>query len=130
MADPATLRNQARCYDCEIPSGMFMAVMAYILQQTIDGVTVSADASTLANDARCYDCIGVTPGMIIDLLVNLNAGGGGGGGGGGGISSGVVDPVAAPTNPAVDNVYFNIANVNAITEWLWPAGGAAWSQVV
>lgn len=81
MPDAATLRNLARCYDCEIPAGMFMAVMAYILQATIDGTTVSADPAVLANAARCYDCVGVTPGMIIELLVSLNIEGGGGGGG-------------------------------------------------
>ena len=79
MSDAATLANEARCYDCEIPLGMSWAVIAYILQQTIDGVTVSADPATLANDARCYDCNGVTLGMIIKLLVDLNASGGGGG---------------------------------------------------
>ena len=133
MAAPETLRNDARCYDCNIPSGMLLSVMVYILQQTLDGVAVSADPSTLANGARCYDCIGTTPGMVIKELVDLNAAiiaGGGGPGGGGAISSGVIDPMAAPTNPAVDNVYFNVVNLAAITMWLWPAGGAAWSQVV
>lgn len=56
-----------------------MAVMAYILQATIDGDTVSADPAALANAARCYDCVGVTPGMIIELLVSLNSGAGPGG---------------------------------------------------
>lgn len=78
MSDAATLANESRCYDCEIPSGMSWSVIAYILAATIDGVTVSADPSTLANDARCYDCNGVTMGMIIKLLVDLNASGGGG----------------------------------------------------
>jgi len=122
MADPATLRNQARCYDCEIPAGMFMAVMAYILQQTIDGVTVSADPATLANDARCYDCIGVTPGMIIDLLVNLNAGGGGGGGGTTQVYTGAAPPAAPgdPTKPAL----FYPTGGGSLQQW--DVAGAAW----
>jgi hypothetical protein len=125
MADPATLRNNARCFDCEIPEGMFLAVMAYILQQTIDGLPVSADPATLANNARCYDCVGVTPGMIIDLLVMLNVSGGGGTTAQ--ISNGAGDPVAAPTNPAVTNLYVNDLTG---TIWEWPAGGAAWVQRV
>lgn len=82
MSDAATLANEARCFDACIPAGMAWAVMAFILEQSIDGVAVSADPETLANDARCYDCNGTTLGMVIKALVDLNAsiiaGGGGG----------------------------------------------------
>jgi hypothetical protein len=39
------------------------------------------------------------------------------------ITGGTVDPVAAPSNPAVVNLYVN--TVSGVI-WTWPAGGSAW----
>ncbi len=121
MADPSTLRNNARCFDCEIPEGMFLSVMAYVLQQTIDGELVSADPSTLANDARCYDCVGVTPGMIIKQLVALNAGGGGAGGVGMQVYEGRAP--AAPDDPTKAAIDYPVGG-GVIQQW--DIGTATW----
>lgn len=74
--------------------------------------------STTNNDA--YDCQEIT-------LQKLNQSGGGGGGGSGGISHGAVDPVAAPANTTIDNIYINTVTPST---WLWPAGGVSWLQIV
>lgn len=52
-----------------------------------------------------------------------------GGGSGCCNSDGVIDPVAAPADPTVTNMYTNTAPTPK-TVWVWPAGGAAWIQVV
>jgi hypothetical protein len=65
-----------------------------------------------------------------DLLVVIAealAQGAAGGGGSGVVSNGATNPVAAPSDPAVTNWYVNTANGTA---WVWPAGGAAWQQIV
>lgn len=54
--------------------------------------------------------------------------GGGGGGGSGGVSSGAGDPVGAPTNVNIDNIYINRTAVPE-SGWLWPSGGGAWEQI-
>lgn len=64
--------------------------------------------------------------LLIAIAEALNQGGGGGGGSGV-VSDGVSNPVAAPADPAVTNWYVNTANGTA---WVWPAGGAAWVQIV
>lgn len=57
------------------------------------------------------------------ILQELN----GAAGGGGAVSDGVVDPVVAPTDGTITNWY---VNTNTGTAWVWPAGGAAWQQIV
>lgn len=66
--------------------------------------------------------------VIEDALLCQIQAAGGGGGGSGAISSGAIDPVAAPTNPAIDNFYVNTASAPK-TGWFWPAGGGAWAQI-
>ena len=53
-------------------------------------------------------------------VVTINAAGGGGANQ---VTSGAADPVAAPANPAIANLYIN---TTTDTIWTWPAGGAAW----
>lgn len=126
MADAETLLADA-CSD-DISTLSLTQLWIVIAEALAQQVSMTAEELL---DAACAD--GISALSETQLLVAIAEGinqGGGGGGGGGGATSGNVDPVAPPANPAVDNVYFNIANLNAITEWLWPAGGGAWSQVV
>jgi len=127
--DVTTLVSNASCFNCVSP-GMWQLLRLAILCRISQGNTMSCDVQTLLGEASCFQCL--TPGemQLAELSLLCSIATGGSSGGGGGISSGVIDPVAAPTDPTVDNIYFNIANLNAITEWLWPAGGAGWSQVV
>lgn len=64
----------------------------------------------------------------LQKILGATIDGGGGGGGSGGISSGAGDPVAAPTNVNIDNIYINRTAVPE-SGWLWPASGAAWEQI-
>ena len=48
---------------------------------------------------------------------------GGGGSGYQQITGGTADPVSAPANPAVVNLY---VNTTSGVIWTWPAGGSAW----
>lgn len=66
--------------------------------------------------------------FILQRILGALIDGGGGGGGSGGVSSGAGDPVAAPTNVNIDNIYVNRTAVPE-SGWLWPAGGAAWEQI-
>lgn len=75
---------------------------------------------------RITDTTRIATEKILGALVD--GGGGGGGGGSGGISSGAGDPVAAPTNVNIDNIYINRTAVPE-SGWLWPASGAAWEQI-
>jgi len=45
------------------------------------------------------------------------------------ITDGVVDPVNPPIDPSRTNIYINTAVVPK-SIWEWPAGGAAWEQIV
>lgn len=65
--------------------------------------------------------------ITLDKILQTLMGGGSSGGGVGAVSDGAVDPVAAPTNPAIANWY---VNTTSGTGWLWPAGGSAWQQIV
>ena len=91
---------------------------------------MSATTDQLMNNARCINqCIpdgeklAVLISVFYQLLQNGTGGGGGGGSGYQQITGGVVDPVAAPVNPAVINLYVNTASG---VIWTWPAGGSAW----
>jgi len=66
-------------------------------------------------------------GLLIVIAQGVAGGAISPGGGNGVVSDGVVDPVAAPANPAVTNWYTNTATGTA---WLWPAGGVSWQQIV
>jgi hypothetical protein len=88
--------------------------------------SVSMTATQLL-DAACESGIACLEerNLLIAIAEGINQGGAGGGSGV--VSDGVVDPVAAPANPAVTNWYTNTV---AATAWVWPAGGAAWQQIV
>jgi hypothetical protein len=129
--DVASLAEAAKCFNSGYDALVLRAMRIVLLCGAINGDTMDCSPDALAELIPCFlNQEAGTLDAIETYLVCQLANGGGGGGGGSPISSGVVDPVAAPTNPAVDNVYFNIVNLAAITMWLWPAGGAAWSQVV
>lgn len=64
---------------------------------------------------------------LLIVIAEALAQGAAGGGGSGVVSDGVVDPVAAPADATVTNWYINTATGTA---WVWPAGGAAWQQIV
>jgi len=87
------------------------------------------DVETLLAEASCFQCLPAGQQQLIELslLCQIATNGGGGGGGSDFNSDGVIDPVAAPTDPTKTNLYTNTA---AGTLWIWPAGGAAWQQIV
>lgn len=64
--------------------------------------------------------------LLMRILLAINAGGGGGSGTNFNLV-GVVDPVAAPADVAETWRYTNTATG---TDWVWPAGGSAWQQIV
>jgi len=125
MAESAVLLEASRCYDQCIPDGAKLGVLIYLALQTAG---LDMTPAQLMDASRCYDqCIPQGAKLAALMYLFENGGGGGGGGGSGVVSSGAIDPVAAPSDPTVDNWYVNTA---AGTAWLWPANGAAWQQIV
>ncbi len=98
-----------------------------VIAQALAG-TMTADELIEAACVSGIDCIESELTLLQIIAQGIASGGGGGGGGGSGVvSDGAIDPVAAPANPAVANWYVNTVTQTA---WLWPAGGAAWQQIV
>lgn len=123
--DPAAYYADLRCNTC-IPAGYVPYVVLLKLILAANGLPVSTDPDVLLNQARCLiSCI--PPGLVGSVIASVSGEGGGGEGGACCNSDGAVDPVAAPTDPTVTNLYTNTATG---TLWVWPAGGAAWAQIV
>ena len=125
--DPATLLSAASCFQC-LTTGEQQLIRIALYCRIANGVTMACDIATLLSESSCYQCLpaGQLTLLEIALLCTIMTNGAGTGGSGG-LSDGVVDPVAAPTNPAVTNLYANTVNG---TLFIWPAGGAAWTQYV
>lgn len=87
------------------------------------------DPQTLLSQAQCYVCFANSSTYLalleLALLAQISNNGSTGGGGSGTnqITSGTVNPVAPPANPAIANAYFN--STTGVV-FFWPAGGSAW----
>ena len=61
--DPNTLLEQAKCYQCNVPTGMFAAVEIVLLCAWRDGTLLTCDPQSLISQASCiFACI--PPGMM------------------------------------------------------------------
>jgi len=112
---------QAACSD-DIADLSEQQVWIVIAQALAEQVAMTAE-QLLA--AACISGISSLDGQTLLVAIAEGINQGGAGGGSGVVSDGVVDPVAAPANPAVTNWYINTATG---TGWVWPAGGPAWIQ--
>lgn len=119
---PDDLAESINCLS-EQNKQVLLAEIVYLLCQLN---SMECDPDTLAESSNCLSQWneGALLGAAVFLLCELTNGGGLGSGV---LSDGAVDPVAAPTNPAVTNWYTNTATGTA---WIWPAGGAVWQQIV
>lgn len=91
---------------------------------------MSCDPQTLLAQAACFQCVPAGQRELLELalLCNIMAGGGtGGGGGNAGASQDIVDPVAAPANPAITSFYVNTA-IGSL--WYWKIIGQVWVQII
>lgn len=124
--DAAPYYADLQCNTC-IPPGYVPYIILLKLILAANGDPVSTDPNVLLNQARCLiSCI--PPGLVGGVISSV-AGSGSAAASGCCNSDGVIDPVAAPTDPTVTNMYTNTAPTPK-TVWVWPAGGAAWIQVV
>lgn len=121
---PAEIAEASTCLSCI--DGKWPALLYLLDQIRVEQGGAAMTPNEIAEASACFDCINNKEAAALYLLEQILAGGGGGAGSGV-VSSGAIDPVAAPADPAVDNWYINTA---AGTGWLWPAGGAAWQQIV
>jgi len=74
-ADPQTIVEASKCYQCIVNDGMFLPTLLYVIAQTAEGVPVSTDPDTLQNSARCFGCTiptGMTPAALLEESVRLN----------------------------------------------------------
>lgn len=126
MATPAEITEADACFNCIEDKWSAALYLLNGIREAQGGAAMTAAEVAEAAATNCWQCIDDRWSAALYLLEQILAGGGGGGGSGV-VSSGAVDPVAAPADPAVDNWYINTV---AGTGWLWPAGGAAWQQIV
>lgn len=109
----------------QLSGEVLSAIRVYILQATLNGETVPTSAQDLVTAAKCYiACIpnGLLDALEVYLLTQI-ANGGGGGGGSGAVTYGVVDPVAAPSDPTLGALYYIPLQGKL---WAWDVAGQAW----
>lgn len=75
--DPNTLLEQAKCYQCNLPQGMFVAVEIVLLCAWRDGTHLSCDPQTLVSLASCiFSCIpfGMLQAVKLAILCDIAMG--------------------------------------------------------
>lgn len=83
-------------------------------------------ADELAEAAKCLS--NMPTNVLLGIIANLLCEGGGGGGGGTDyLLTGVIDPVP---DPADTTKVWRYTNTLTGTDWVWPANGPAWIQIV
>jgi hypothetical protein len=119
------LMNQARCIDQCMPDGEKLSALIYIFQQILQNGTGGGGTAgvTSLNTLTGPITLAAGSGVTITPSGNTLTVASTGGSGYQQVTGGVVDPVAAPVNPAVINLYVN--TVSGVI-WTWPAGGSAW----
>ncbi len=116
---PSELMADARCWLSSGQTDLYDRLEILLLCRISQGIVMAeCSPSALISDAYCLTCTiprEMWPAVKLALLCSIASGGGGLGG----ITSGVVDPVAAPTGSSA--LYYR---TDTGTLWMW--NGVAW----